>query len=211
MSTTKKCPECEYEMPMAMKECPRCGMVMPVPGFFEYYGSRAWHSKSKPGSLFPTFDFSAPMPMKQFWISMILIFVTYGGIFVTLLTLMPELLGVDLSDFVWDIFHGYGWRNIMGIIPLIIFVSFIIGLLLKPIELQIRRLKDIQKSGWFVVLSFIPILNIWPIILYFTKGSEDMKPQWNQKDWREFVSLSLIWILCYIVFPLIIINASSYL
>ncbi len=43
--------------------------------------------------------------------------------------------------------------------------------LLPSIAVSVRRLHDIGKSGWMLLLSFIPILGwIWLIVLYATEG-----------------------------------------
>ena len=70
--------------------------------------------------------------------------------------------------------------------------AFMIGMIIiyycvKLVELQVRRLKDANKSGWLVILSFIPILDILPLILYFFPGSECLKTVWTKNDTKILV------------------------
>lgn len=55
---------------------------------------------------------------------------------------------------------------------------YIVFILLLPfiasgISLQVRRFHDLDKSGWFVLVAFVPIISIIvPIFLFFVKGTE---------------------------------------
>ena len=47
-------------------------------------------------------------------------------------------------------------------------------LMLYPsIAVMIKRLHDRDRSGWFILLLFIPLVNIWPVIeIYFLRGTD---------------------------------------
>jgi len=66
----------------------------------------------------------------------------------------------------------------LGIIGMIIrfpFISTIYGLavLIPGIALSIRRMHDLNKSGFWILLSFIPIIGwIWLLILAATEGTK---------------------------------------
>lgn len=51
-----------------------------------------------------------------------------------------------------------------------IFLIYPIAIFLPQISSFIRRFHDTGKSGWMVVLLYIPIVNIWPLVLLLTKG-----------------------------------------
>ena len=70
--------------------------------------------------------------------------------------------------------------------------------------MQIRRLHDVNKSGWLIILSFIPVANIYPLILFCMKGSDSKKTQWNKKD-----SVNLIFMAIFIVCIIITSNLMS--
>lgn len=50
----------------------------------------------------------------------------------------------------------------------------ILSLVFYPaIMINIKRAHDRNKSGWFTILLFIPLISIWPMIeLGFVKGSD---------------------------------------
>lgn len=59
------------------------------------------------------------------------------------------------------------------ILALIIYVLLILAYQFYGISLCVRRLHDLNKSGWYALLFFIPFINIyWAIILLFKKGEE---------------------------------------
>ncbi len=43
---------------------------------------------------------------------------------------------------------------------------FSLAVLLPGIAVGVRRLHDIDKSGWFLLLNFIPVIG-WVIVLYW--------------------------------------------
>jgi uncharacterized membrane protein YhaH (DUF805 family) len=43
---------------------------------------------------------------------------------------------------------------------------FSLAVLLPGIAVSVRRLHDIDKSGWFLLLNFIPVIG-WVILLYW--------------------------------------------
>jgi uncharacterized membrane protein YhaH (DUF805 family) len=44
------------------------------------------------------------------------------------------------------------------------------AILIPSIALSIRRLHDIGKSAWMLLVSFIPLVNIWLLFLFAKKG-----------------------------------------
>lgn len=53
-------------------------------------------------------------------------------------------------------------------------VSYLLGTLIPNITLAIRRLHDVGKSGWWLLISFVPVIGNL-ILLYFAclKSDED--------------------------------------
>lgn len=60
-----------------------------------------------------------------------------------------------------------------GILPALV----TLGLVIPMIAVQIRRLHDISKSGWWVLISFIPLIGS---ILLLVWMATDTKPETNQ-------------------------------
>ena len=53
-------------------------------------------------------------------------------------------------------------------------LTMIVGLafLIPNLAVQIRRLHDIDKSGWWILIALIPLIGfIWLIVLYCTEGT----------------------------------------
>lgn len=48
---------------------------------------------------------------------------------------------------------------------------YILAVMIPSIAVAVRRLHDINKSGWFYLVGFIPIIGgIWLLILFATEG-----------------------------------------
>lgn len=46
-----------------------------------------------------------------------------------------------------------------------------LALLLPSLAVAVRRLHDVGKSGWMLLIAFIPLIGaIWLIVLFFTDG-----------------------------------------
>ncbi|MGH2666228.1 DUF805 domain-containing protein [Flavobacterium sp.] len=61
-------------------------------------------------------------------------------------------------------FGKFGYGPIYGLL----FLATII----PSIAVAVRRLHDVNKSGWFILLAFVPLANIWLLILLFTEGTK---------------------------------------
>ncbi|MCW5897793.1 MAG: DUF805 domain-containing protein [Flavobacteriales bacterium] len=58
-----------------------------------------------------------------------------------------------------------------------IYALYALALLLPSLAVAARRLHDVGKSGWFLLIGFIPIIGaIWLIVLFVT----DSKPGLNK-------------------------------
>lgn len=65
--------------------------------------------------------------------------------------------------------------------------------------MQIRRLHDINKSGWLMLLNFIPVANIYLFVLYCMKGSKSKKTQWGKKDYISLIFVVALYICAFIL------------
>lgn len=87
---------------------------------------------------------------KEFWM-----FVLFNIIFTIVAMALDNVAGIA------DPMTGYG--PIYGL--------YALAVLLPSIAVAVRRLHDVGKSGWFILIAFIPLIGaIWLIVLYARDG-----------------------------------------
>lgn len=73
----------------------------------------------------------------------------------------------------------YGGLAILGILayaidsPFVIFLIYLylLGTIVPTLALNVRRLHDVNKSGWFLLISLVPFIgSIWLFVLSVTEG-----------------------------------------
>ena len=63
-----------------------------------------------------------------------------------------------------EVSYGYGW----------IYVLTLLIHLIPSLGLVVRRLHDVGKSGWFFLISLIPLVGaIWLLVLFCTEGNSE--------------------------------------
>ena len=103
--------------------------------------------------------------MKEFWTFAL---VNFGIMFATLIVggILASLLGSVGSIIAGILFLAYSLFSLAVIVP--------------SICLSIRRLHDIDKSGWFLLLSFIPLIGgLVLLYLLVQRGTEGMNQYGN--------------------------------
>lgn len=60
----------------------------------------------------------------------------------------------------------------------IVFLLIELAILVPSLSLCIRRLHDVGKSGWFLLLAFVPIANLYLLYLYVQPS--DGPNQWGE-------------------------------
>jgi uncharacterized membrane protein YhaH (DUF805 family) len=98
-------------------------------------------------------DFSGRARRKEYWM-----FVLFYYIFAIAATIIDKVLGLV----VWEEL-GSG----------IFYIVYQLGLFLPGLSVAVRRLHDIDKSGWWLFIALIPIIGlIWLLVLLATDGDE---------------------------------------
>ena len=100
--------------------------------------------------------FSGRARRKEYWM-----FVLFNMIFAFIAIFLDNILGLAMED----LFYGliYGLYSLAIIIP--------------SIAVAVRRLHDVGKSGWMILISLIPLIGaIWLLVLLVT----DSNPGDNQ-------------------------------
>lgn len=92
--------------------------------------------------------FSGRARRKEYWM-----FVLFNLIFMFAAFILDSILSGD---------RGYGF----------IYTIYSLAVLLPGLAVSVRRLHDIGKSGWFILLGFIPIIGIiWLLVLMCLDGN----------------------------------------
>ena len=92
---------------------------------------------------------------------------------------------VNIVTFVIDLTLGTMITYDMGYVGLIAFLA----LLLPTVSVSVRRLHDIGKSGWWILLAIIPIVNfigIFVIIVFTIMEGEEQPNQYGNVPTNTF-------------------------
>ncbi|MCU1133173.1 DUF805 domain-containing protein [Stenotrophomonas maltophilia] len=93
-------------------------------------------------------DFSGRSDRIEFW-SFSLLGLLVAGLSYSLMNIGYWLIGTDLFD--WELSRQLGkLGQVLAIIALLVFLP-------PMLALAVRRLHDIDESGWYVVIAFIPL------------------------------------------------------
>jgi uncharacterized membrane protein YhaH (DUF805 family) len=100
--------------------------------------------------------FSGRATRSEYWF-----FVLFNLIFIILAMLLDNAFGTTIK-------MGYGISLPYGYI----YIAYLIISLLPSFAVGVRRLHDVGKSGWFFLISLIPIIGaIWLLVLLFTDSN----------------------------------------
>ena len=95
-------------------------------------------------------DFSGRARRKEYWM-----FALFNFIFAIVAIILDNIFGTAIENV------GYG----------IFYSLFALAVFLPSLAVLVRRLHDVGKSGWFILIGLIPIIGgIWLLILMVTDG-----------------------------------------
>ena len=98
-------------------------------------------------------DFNGRARRTEYWM-----FALFNLIFAIIAAVLDNMFGIAAVE------YGYG--------PL--YLVYNLAMFIPSLAVGIRRLHDIGKSGWMMLLALIPILgSIWLIVLMATNGDSD--------------------------------------
>jgi uncharacterized membrane protein YhaH (DUF805 family) len=94
--------------------------------------------------------FSGRARRKEYWM-----FVLFNLIFLIAALILDNVLGTAIENV------GYG----------LFYILYSLAVLIPALAVAVRRLHDIGKSGWWLFISFIPLIGgIWLLVLLATDG-----------------------------------------
>ncbi len=104
-------------------------------------------------------DFSGRARRKEYWM-----YTLFNFIFSLGLILLDNLLGIA--------FEGVGYGTI--------YTLYALAVLLPGLAVAVRRLHDVGKTGWMILIAIIPLVGpIWLLVLFCTDG-ESGENQWGE-------------------------------
>ena len=68
---------------------------------------------------------------------------------------------------------GFAISDNLGLLLALPFVIFALGMVIPQLAVSVRRLHDTDKSGWWLVLGFIPIFGTIALIVLFSLASSE--------------------------------------
>ena len=78
------------------------------------------------------------------------------------------IIGITIGSIIGVVFEGGFATIILSLLVLLGFVCFWSGYVI-----QVKRWHDRDKSGWWILINFIPIIGIWALIENgFLRGTE---------------------------------------
>jgi uncharacterized membrane protein YhaH (DUF805 family) len=118
-------------------------------------------------------DFSGRARRTEYWM-----FVLFNIIFALVAIAIDNLLGITFSFSGPDgtavpFFYGY------------IYVLYNLAILLPSLAVGVRRLHDVGKSGWMMLIALIPLVGgIWLLVLFCT-DSQSGPNKWGENPKEE--------------------------
>jgi len=101
-------------------------------------------------------DFSGRARRKEYWM-----FVLFNMIFAIVAMILDNVLGIAME--------GIGYGPLYGL--------YALAMLIPGLAVAVRRLHDVGKSGWMILIALIPLIGtIWLLVLMVT----DSNPGENQ-------------------------------
>lgn len=81
-----------------------------------------------------------------------------------LANLILVIIAMVLDNVLGIAFAGIGYGPIYGLLAL--------ATIVPSIAVGVRRLHDVNKSGWFYLIAFVPFIGaIWLLVLFCTEGT----------------------------------------
>lgn len=96
-------------------------------------------------------EFSGRARRTEYWM-----FVLFNFIFMVAAIILDNIVGTAIDEF------GYG----------LFYFLYILALLIPNLAVCVRRLHDVGKSGWMMLIALIPLVGaIWLLVLVFTDSN----------------------------------------
>lgn len=61
--------------------------------------------------------------------------------------------------------------SIIPMVGMVLYCIIALGLIIPNLAVAVRRLHDVNKSGWFLLLSLVPIISLYLLYLFIQDGT----------------------------------------
>ena len=100
---------------------------------------------------------------QEFWM-----FVLFNFIFGIVAAVLDNVFGLKMNNYSSSYYSAYVSTGYISMI-------YSLAVLLPTLAVTVRRLHDIGKSGWMILVGLIPFVGwIWLLVLYVTEGQTGM-------------------------------------
>lgn len=72
-----------------------------------------------------------------------------------------------------------GWIG-LGFIGMLLFGIYGLGMIVPSLAVTVRRLHDVGRSGWFVLLALIPVIGAIILLVWEVTAGQPEKNQWGE-------------------------------
>ena len=135
-------------------------------------------------------DFQGRSRRKEYWMFTLGIVIVY---MLLMIPMMSAVISAAASGRGNDPQAALSMFTGIGGIGMVLLTIFALAIFIPSLAVQIRRLHDTDRSGWWILLGFVPIVNyigIWVLLVFYclegTKGpnrfGEDPKTHQNLTD-----------------------------
>ncbi|ANV88799.1 hypothetical protein AWQ22_11560 [Picosynechococcus sp. PCC 7117] len=74
---------------------------------------------------------------------------------------------------------GVFQETFLGVIASLVSIIYSLAFILPGIALSIRRLHDTGRSGWWLLIGFVPLIGVIVLIVFFASDSQPGPNQYN--------------------------------
>ena len=96
-------------------------------------------------------DFSGRARRKEYWM-----FVLFNAIFTIIAAILDTAFGITFAGSVYGPFY----------------IIYFLVLMIPGLAVAVRRLHDVDKSGWMILIALIPLIGmIWLLVLFVSDSN----------------------------------------
>ncbi len=116
-------------------------------------------------------EFSGRSRRKEYWM-----FALFNILFIFGLAMIMAVLASIFGD-----------TGIVFIIPVIILIIYFAVVFIPALAVTVRRLHDTGRSGWFILLNFIPYVGGLIVFIFTVLDSEPGENKWGPNPKEDYV------------------------